>query len=94
MTEFEQQLMTIPMLSQILPLMKMTILIKFINFEFKLLNYNCITFFKLWFQVIEVPSAPPISYDEVEKEQEQQEAFGKAVLQQIQVEKFSELRHL
>ncbi|CAG9537372.1 unnamed protein product [Cercopithifilaria johnstoni] len=35
-------------------------------------------------QVIEVPSAPPISYDEVEKEQEQQEAFGKAVLQQIQ----------
>ncbi|KAK6110034.1 hypothetical protein QQG55_38340 [Brugia pahangi] len=35
-------------------------------------------------QVIEVPSAPLISYDEVEKEQEQQEAFGKAVLQQIQ----------
>uniref|UniRef100_A0A1I7VDG3 PH domain-containing protein n=1 Tax=Loa loa TaxID=7209 RepID=A0A1I7VDG3_LOALO len=35
-------------------------------------------------QVIEVPSAPPISYDVVEKEQEQQEALGKAVLQQIQ----------
>uniref|UniRef100_A0A915PK36 Uncharacterized protein n=1 Tax=Setaria digitata TaxID=48799 RepID=A0A915PK36_9BILA len=35
-------------------------------------------------QVIEVPSAPPVSYDEMEKEQEQQEAFGKAVLQQIQ----------
>ncbi|VDO33710.1 unnamed protein product [Onchocerca flexuosa] len=35
-------------------------------------------------QVIEVPSAPSKSYDEVEKEQEQQEAFGKAVLQQIQ----------
>ncbi|VDM96008.1 unnamed protein product, partial [Thelazia callipaeda] len=35
-------------------------------------------------QVIEAPSAPSIPYDEVEKEQAQQEAFGKTVLLQIQ----------
>lgn len=49
------------------------------------------------FQIIEAPSAPPVSYDEVEKEQERQEAIGKAVLQQIQVLKklfFSQLLSL
>lgn len=37
------------------------------------------------FQIIEAPSAPSISYDEVEQERERQEAFGKDVLRQIQV---------
>ncbi|VDN59446.1 unnamed protein product [Dracunculus medinensis] len=34
--------------------------------------------------VIEAPSAPALPYDEVEREREQQEAFGKEVLKQIQ----------
>lgn len=38
-------------------------------------------------QIIEAPSAPTISFDEIEKEQKKQEEIEKNVLKQIQVSK-------